>query len=162
MIYIALILLILGLGLLIAELFIPGFGIFGISGIISILAAIFVTAFFIENGIYYVIGEIALSGIIIYELFKFFKSKNFKTNIILKENLKEDKNDFEDMAKYIGTEGKCKTPLRPFGSIELEDETVLEAFSDGEFIEKGDLVKIIRFFDNKLYVKKESKKQENK
>ena len=56
------------------------------------------------------------------------------------------------MEEFIGREGICKTDLRPFGSAEFNG-IVLDVLSDDGYIKRNSLIKIIKFEDNKLYVR---------
>ena len=54
---------------------------------------------------------------------------------------------------YINKEGVTITPLRPAGTIEIED-TKLDVVSENIFIEKGEKVKVIKIEGNRIIVKK--------
>lgn len=153
MVYLALLLMLVGIGCLIAEIFIPGFGVFGICGAVSIFVAIVLTIVFVPFGIYLVIAEILATVVVVYSAFKWLKSKQVDTSIILKETLNEEKKEFGDLENLIGEEGRCKTPLKPFGNVDLSG-VIMEAFSDGEYINKGELIKVVKVAGNKIYVRK--------
>ena len=53
----------------------------------------------------------------------------------------------------IGKEGSALTPLRPGGKIVIE-EKIFDAFSDGEWIEKGERIKVFRIEGGKIIVKR--------
>jgi membrane-bound ClpP family serine protease len=45
-------------------------------------------------------------------------------------------------ARLVGKSGLCITPLRPSGTIEIDEGERLDVVSSGEFIEKGEQVTI--------------------
>lgn len=153
MAYIAIILLLIGILLLFIELFIPGFGFFGITGIIAMLASAILTVIYIPYGAIVVISELIIIFIIGYLLVEYVRRNGFYGKIVLKDTLNEDFNDTELLNTYIGKEGVAKTPLRPCGNVIIEGKK-LEAYSDGDYINSNDKIKAVRVFENKLYVKK--------
>ncbi len=48
-----------------------------------------------------------------------------------------------DTAELVGCTGSAVTTLRPAGKIELEDGRQLDVVSDGQYIEKGQMVRIV-------------------
>lgn len=151
--YIALVLLICGALLLLVEFFIPGFGFFGISGIICIVASAVITIMFVPFGPFIVLAEATILALLGYLAFEYFKRHGKDSRIILNETLNEDKNNAETLRTYIGSEGITRTPLKPFGNIDI-DGSYIEACSDGEFIGANEKVLVVREYENKLYVRK--------
>ena len=151
--YIALALLICGALCLLAEFFVPGFGFFGITGIIFIIISGVLTIMFIPFGTFIVVAEAAILALLGYLAVEYFKKHGFDSRIILSETLKEDENNEETLRSYIGKEGITLTPLKPFGNINI-DGTYVEACSDNEFIMANEKVLVVRVYENKLYVRK--------
>jgi len=60
----------------------------------------------------------------------------------------------------IGKEGAALTPLRPGGKIVIE-EKIFDVFSDGEWIERGEWIKVIRVEGGKIIVKRHSSPSHN-
>ena len=151
--YIALVLLICGALLLLTEFFVPGFGFFGISGIICVVVSALITIIFVPFGPVIVLAEAAILALLGYLAFEYFKRHGKDSRIILNETLNEDKNNAETLRSYIGREGITRTPLKPFGNISI-DENYIEAYSDGEFIGANEKVLVVREYENKLYVRR--------
>lgn len=163
-------LFLLGAILLIIEIFlIPGFGITGISGIILMLVSlilslqdfifptvswqwkiIFQNLFSITSGI---IGSIVIISILAPLI--------PKTPIFKKLSLDASQKEEEGFVAFsvkrykhlIGKTGIAATILRPIGKINIDGE-IIEAQSDGEYIEKGEKVQVIEVASNKIIVKK--------
>ena len=55
----------------------------------------------------------------------------------------------------LGQTGMAATDLRPAGKVVLADE-VLDAVSDGGWIDRGSSVEVVETSDNRLVVKKKS------
>ena len=153
MAYIAALLLSLGLVALTIELFMPGFGVFGVSGFIMLAVSAVLTVIFIPNGIFIVAGGFAIILVIGYLLVDHLRKNGLYKSIILSDTLDEDKNNTELLSGFINKEGVAKTPLKPCGNVVIEGVT-LEAYSDGDFIVAKDKIKAVKVSDNKLYVKK--------
>ena len=152
-----------GIILLFLEIFvIPGFGITGISGIILVLASIFLSLtgglpFFDFN----VIGgaiiqlSIALVGafILILLLAKFLpKSKTFN-RLVLAEEENADKGfvSYPSAKELVGAEGIAITDLRPAGSAEINNQRY-DVVADWQYIERGKKIKVIRVEGIKVVV----------
>ncbi len=151
--YVALVLLICGALLLLAEFFVPGFGFFGISGIVFVVISAVITIAYVPFGTFIVLAEIAILLLLGYLAFEYFRRHGKESRIILNETLNEDKNNVETLRSYIGNEGITRTPLKPFGNVDI-DGSYVEACSDGEFIGANEKVLVVREYENKLYVRK--------
>lgn len=143
--------LIAGIILLGIELMVPGFGIFGILGVISILISWVMTILFFKFGIIIVLFEIVFISIGFYMLIKKMKKMQLFGKIILYDTNK-NKKDFANLEEFIGREGITKTALRPAGNAEFNGITV-EVVSDSGYIDNNTKIKVIKILENKLYVK---------
>lgn len=153
MIYVAVFLLLVSILFLCIEIFIPGFGFFGICGSIGVFAAFFLTAAYVENGIYILAAEAVFTVALLFCCVKWLKYKKINTEIILRENLNEDIVDYEHFNSLVGKTGKCKTPLKPFGRVEIDGE-LYEASSEGDFIGSSESIKVLKIYENKIYVRR--------
>lgn len=149
-------LFILGVILLLIEIFlIPGFGITGISGIILIFVSIFFT---LGGGIkaLYSIGVVAFILLVLFIiLLIFFPKIPIWKKLGLKEKLETEKGytTYTKIDELTGKEGVVITTLRPAGTIEIEGKRY-DAISLGEFIEKGEKIKVIKVEGGKIIVEK--------
>ncbi|MDR2571119.1 MAG: hypothetical protein LBD23_12655 [Oscillospiraceae bacterium] len=151
---ISIILFIVGVGLLIVEMFEPGFGFFGTFGIVSLIACIFVTADTVSHGliltaIFFVIILILLG------IFLILVSKNkLPGRLVLKESetLEQGFSGTEDMAYLMGKTGTVVTICRPVGNVDF-DGVKLEVVTQGDFIEKGEEVEVVEIEGNRVVVK---------
>ena len=152
--WISLILFIVGIGLLVVEMFEPGFGFFGIFGVVSLIGCIFVTASTITEGIvltafFFVIVLIMLG------IFLFLVSKGkLPGRLVLKdaESRADGYSGTRDLNEFLGKTGVVSTICRPVGNVDF-DGVKLEVVSLGEFINKGTTVEVIEVEGNRVVVK---------
>jgi len=157
-------LFIAGIILIAVEIFvIPGFGVAGISGIILIIASLFLA---LTGGLeffdYDIIGmaimqlAIALTGafISILLLAKFLPKSTFFNRLVLAEEETADKGfvSYPSEKELIGVEGVALTDLRPAGSVEINGQRI-DVIADWDYIERGKRVKVIRVEGIKVVVK---------
>ena len=145
-------LILIGVLLLLIEiLFIPGTTVFGIFGIISIVASnyLFLQYFGTEYIIYFMLGtSILVLFIIIYSL----KSKTWKKVSLQKiHSDKVIKNKYDKI--NIGDIGITKSVLKPYGKGEFKD-LIYEIKSIENYIDENKKIKIIDILQDKILVKK--------
>ena len=156
-------LFIIGLSLLIAEIFvIPGFGIAGISGIVLIFASIFLALLgskpFIDmERVSFAI--IQLSGAILFALLGMFflvkylpKSSRFN-KLVLSESEKAEHGfvSFPSDKDLIGKTGTAFTTLRPGGTAEIDGRRI-DVVAESEYITQGTKIKVLRVEGIKVVV----------
>ena len=137
-----------GIGLLVLEAFMPGFGLPGISGIVMEIVAIALT--WVNHGPVAALGLtiIVLSLIAIaisMSLRSATKGRLSRSKIILKERESNEAGyrSAEDMQVFLGKEGETTTVCRPTGMAEF-DGVKLNVVSDGEFLPAGTRVRIVQ------------------
>lgn len=160
---------IVGCILLLVEIFvIPGFGIFGILGIIGILTGLTLgmvpnDAFdftFVPSGDLFaalltvILAAVTAIGLIFFFAPKVNQWKAFSTIALASTQRREEgytSTSYQD--DLLGKEGIAHTRLMPSGKVEIEDE-IYDAYSRGEFIDKGEKIKVISTEGTSLKVKK--------
>ena len=160
---------IIGIVLLALELFvIPGFGVFGILGIICILAGLvlgmlpnqnfdfdFVPAADLFAALLTVIlAAIASVGIVFWLTPKVNEWKAFSAISLAETQQRQagyTSSFYSD--SLLGKTGKVHSRLRPSGKVEIEGE-IYDAFYRGEFVDKGESIIVISTEGTSLKVKK--------
>ncbi|NLI22724.1 MAG: hypothetical protein GX418_14410 [Clostridiales bacterium] len=149
---------IVGIALLVAEAFMPGFGVAGVSGIVLEVVAVVLT--YLKHGGLAALGLtvviLAVIGISVsMSLRSATKGRLSKSPIILKasETAAEGYSATADMDVFLGREGMTTTVLRPAGMAEL-DGVRLNVVSDGEYIPKGTLVRVSRVEGARVVVRR--------
>ncbi len=156
-------LFILGLVLLLAEIFIiPGFGVAGISGIALILVSIFLALlgsdpFLDMRSVSLAIIQLSSSMVAaligIFLLAKFLPKTSAFSRLVLAETQTADKGfvSFPSDTNLIGKTGVAFTTLRP-GGTSLIDGKKVDVVADSEYIEKDKKIKVIRVEGIKVVV----------
>jgi membrane-bound ClpP family serine protease len=154
------ILLIVGLGLLVVEIFHPGFGAPGITGLILLVLGIVLTAKSITEAIIMIIIIIVLLGIAAILFFYSASRGRLSKNIVLSEALNKESGfiSTENLEEYLGAEGHAITPLRPAGIAEF-DGVKLDVVTQGEFIARDTRVKVISVSGRRIVVREVSSVQ---
>jgi membrane-bound serine protease (ClpP class) len=159
-----------GMGLLALELFvIPGFGIAGIVGILGILGGL--TLSLIGAGatlelVFRAAGRVALSVLVAFggalALLPLLPRLPYGRGLILQtglDSLAGYASAPEGDQRWIGKRGTAASPLRPAGIADLEGERV-DVVSDGDFIEAGTPIEVVRVDGNRIVVSRERGRRE--
>lgn len=147
------ILAILGLVLVFAEMLIPGFGLFGILGVIALLgSAIFVAETY---GTLAFLVALFLIVALFFIMIMIAKKSGLYNRVILHE--KQDSQDFDEskLNGLLGKEGITLSTLRPYGVAEFDGVSV-DVCSLGDFIDRGIKVKVTQI-SGKMVTVRESK-----
>ena len=144
-----------GAGLLFLELFIPGFGLCGISGIVCIL----VSFYFGLGGGKDTIPVLAagLVGIaVLGALFMKLLPKNplWQKFVLSNKDHLTGKENHLDLTGYIGKTGTAESLLRPSGVAKINGK-IVDVITEGDFIAPGSPVVIVKVEGHKIFVEKE-------
>lgn len=150
-------LLTLGAGLVVLEVFFPSAGILGFLAACSILAAILV-GFMQGPVIGFIVLSVAVVGlpVVVILAFKYWPRTAMGRRVLLfspdsDEVLPEDP-QIDHLRSIIGQVAETKCKMLPAGAITLEGRTV-DAVSEGMPIEAGKLVRIIEVRANRVVVR---------
>jgi membrane-bound serine protease (ClpP class) len=152
--YETIILFVIGIGLIIAEFFLPG-GVAGILGLAAILGSLFLASDNIVHMGISILIAISVSILASILMIKVFgkKMKIFK-KLILTESTKTEQGyvSNKNRLELIGLEGYALTALRPSGTIVIEDERI-DAVSEGAFILKDAKVRVVKAEGSRIVVR---------
>ncbi len=147
-----------GMALVVLEVFLPGFGLPGISGSVLLLAAIVMVMF--HYGALAAVGLliiiIAVVAIAISISLKSAARGNLaKSSFILNETESSDAgyDSSQDMEVFMGRDGVTQTPLRPVGIAEF-DGVRLNVVTEGEFLLKDVRVTVVQIEGSRIVVRK--------
>lgn len=154
LVWIGIALLIAGFVLIGIELVVPGFGAPGISGIVCLVAGVFLVTDSLEEGILVTVIVIVILGILMAVIMGLMHYRKFKSPIILDTALhSEDASlGISDLNYLLDREGIAVTNLRPAGKGNF-DGIELDVVSGGSYIEKGSEIVIYQINTNRLIVK---------
>jgi len=158
----ALLVFVIGVVLLIAEIFfIPGTGIAFVLSVICLGAGVILSFDNINTGIWVFAIALMVTTIITYFSFKYIMKTSFwKERIVLNPEYKDEKGykaGTRDYTEFMGKVGLTLTPLRPVGRAQFDEEKI-EVVSEGEFVEKDVKVEVIQIEGNRVVVRESSGK----
>ena len=134
--------LLLGAGLMILEIFLPGFGLPGISGLVLLAAGVVLTA--VQHGllmaVVILLVVIALLALVISWVMRSAAKGECRSEIFLNE--KDDLHSRQDMQVLVGRKGRTTSVLRPAGIGDF-DGVRLNVVTEGGFIERNMPIEIV-------------------
>jgi len=149
------VLLVVGLILIVAEFFIPGFGICGILGIIALVADVFITAKTFTQAVIMLAGIAIVIGFLAWLFVHLASQGRLPTKLILNESTSSEQG-FDSARNYsalLGISGVALTVLRPVGEAEIRGRRY-DVVTQGEYIEKGTQIKVVETEGNRIVVEK--------
>lgn len=139
-------LLALGLGLMVAELFLPTGGALGILATISLLTSYYLAQSISSSfGPRWAAGEVALVGLAWAGAIYGMPRTRLGRKVYLRPPSDEELADHPDPGRanvHLGRSGRALTPLRPSGMIELDGRRV-EAMAETGLIGAGAAVTVV-------------------
>ena len=144
-------LIVLGLILLFIEAIVPAFGIIGIAGIMLVGAGI-VTIWTTAGMIWGIVAILIAVPVFVVTMIFFFRSRASRI-FVQEEKIIGDSSDIPSLTQLIGKHGKAISPLRPSG-IALIDKVRYDVVTDGEFIDKGVRITVVKIGTNSIVVER--------
>lgn len=143
-----------GILLVFLELYTPGVGLFGISGIIAIFASLFLTLGANEAAINLLAISLIAATVVFLLLIKHLPSSKLWSRLILKdaETKSAGFSTSLDYSQYLDKTGITPTGLRPAGTM-IIDNIQLDVVSEGQFVEPNKLVKVVSITGNRIVVR---------
>jgi membrane-bound serine protease (ClpP class) len=150
-----LILFVSGVLLILIELFVPGFGFWGISGVSCILVSLFFTLGGNVTALSLLSISLLMAIAVFLVILKYLPSSKLWAKLILKDSETKEAgfSSSHDYASYVGKEGIVLTLLRPSGLADF-DGTQLDVISEGQYIEPGVRVKVVSSSGSRIVVKR--------
>ena len=151
----ALLCILSGFLLIVVEMFIPGFGLPGISGIILLIVGISLKASSPMEALIIaavVIGLLCIAFSI--SLRSAAKGRLSKSPLVLNDVIDSTASEVSngDLKYFVGKTGNTTCPLRPAGIAEF-DGVKLNVVSDGEYLPEGAQVRVDRVDGNRIVVR---------
>ena len=155
-----LIMMLVGVGLLVFEMYIPGFGVPGVSGIaLLVLGFVLLKPPLAEGLILFAILAAILCVALSVCLYSASKGRLSKSKLVLNDvAVPADTAENNDLNYFIGREGVTHTALRPAGIGEF-DGVKLNVVSDGEFIGKDKPIRVQSVEGNRIVVREMTDKE---
>ena len=148
-----------GVALLLIELFvIPGFGVAGIAGIVLMVGSVFFVfqnAYKLETAMFALSFSIILAFVLgmglVYILPKTRTWNHFVLQTAMDSGAGFHSAPREDFQAYVGKTGVALTPLRPAGTVRIDDKR-LDVVTVGDFVLRDTPVKIVDVEGSKIFV----------
>jgi membrane-bound serine protease (ClpP class) len=132
-----------GLGLIVAEMFMPGL-VMGLLG----LGAMGVSVVFGFKHHWAVGTGQVVAALVVVPLAFYAATKRLG----LRTSLEGSVSFAQDWAAYVGKEGEAWTELRPAGMVMIEGKRI-DVVTAGELVEKGKRVRVVKVEGNRIVVK---------
>jgi len=140
-------LLVVGLALVVLEVFIPSGGILGFLAICAVLGAIVVA--FIESpgvGLAVLAGAILGFPLVVVLALRWWRRTPVGRRVLLTvpdtRDVLPDSDRRRQLRKLVGRVGRAKTPMLPSGAVSIDGRTI-DAVSEGMPIEPGQKVRVV-------------------
>ena len=148
-----LLMMIVGVVLLVVEMYVPGFGAPGISGIaLLVLGFVLLKPPLAQGLILFAILAAILCVALSVCLYSASKGRLSKSKLVLNDvAVSANAAENNDLNYFIGREGVAHTALRPAGIGEF-DGVKLNVVSDGEFINPGVPIRVLSVAGNRIVV----------
>lgn len=142
-----------GLVLLIVEMFIPGFGFAGGTGLVMVSAAILLTASSRLEAFLMFLALLGLVAVVVAVVLRSAAKGRLSKKLLLHTAASSDKGytTADDTSHLVGRTGVAATYLRPSGTGDFGGER-LDVVSEGSFLEKGTPIRIRETHGSRIVV----------
>lgn len=148
------ILFIVGILLLFAEIFMPGFGVAGGTGLLLLVVGIVLTAESLFEATVMIVILLLVVAIVLWIILRSAKKGKLSKKLILwSSSRKEDGfSATSDASSLIGKEGVAITVLRPAGTGDFDGQR-MDVVTEGAFIAQGTRILVIRTEGRRIVVR---------
>jgi membrane-bound serine protease (ClpP class) len=155
-IILAIFLFLLCAALLVAEIFVPSFGLIGLCALASLIGgiAIFFKLSPTAGWVGIIVAVVMIPAVLVFA-YKIFPKTNFGKTVLLdgpKKKRGEGISDAEELEALLGQKAIVISPLRPVGMCDFSG-TRLECVAESGYVEKGKTVEVIKVEGTQLTVR---------
>lgn len=146
--------LVVGIILVAIEIFIPGFGLPGIAGILLLIVGVVLGASSLLEALVLILIILVILGLLTaIAMRSYTKGRLSRTPLVLHTELDHEAgfSSTKDMEYFIGRKGVTLTPLRPAGIADF-DGVKLDVVSDSAFVEKGTPIQVTNVEGRRIVV----------
>ena len=145
-----------GMLLLLAEIFLPAFGIVGIIGIIISGWGLSISTGSLATGIVDLSMGLLIAVIVFYLLLRLGYRLPVSQHMILQRSITASGSEFakQDLEKYLHQEAVTTTPLRPTGKAVFKNDDIMEVVSEYEVIQTDEEIIVTKIKNNQLLVRR--------
>jgi len=142
---------VLGIALVIVEMFTPGLTAPGAVGFLLIIVGVILTANSFIEGLILVLVVIAILSIALFFVLRSASKGMLSKSPLIKKETEREYLSVDDMKFFVGKEGDALTILRPAGTCDFSGVRLV-VVTEGSFVKKGTKVKIIRVEGRRIVV----------
>jgi membrane-bound serine protease (ClpP class) len=156
---------IIGVGLIIVEIFVlPGFGVAGIAGVILLIFGLFASLVGnvgfnfprmedMRTELWTITITLLLTIAFVASTLRYVMKTPLFGRLVLNKSTDRASGytSYDDRSDMLGQEGVALTSLRLSGTVRIGDRRV-DVISDGDYIDKGDRVKVVAVHSGQVYV----------
>lgn len=142
---IALLLALVGSLLVVAEVFFPSGGVLGFLSVAAFLGGIYsaYTAGGLMYGLGFAAAEVVLLPVLIYATFLYLPKTPMGRLLVGRAPTEADVLPIDELDQLVGQIGVARSKMLPSGSVEVDGQ-MLDAVSEGQAIEPGEYVKVVK------------------
>lgn len=144
----------LGLLLLMGEVFVSGFGVLGVGGITALAASILLAAPSPGVALRSLFIAMGTSVVAVVVLLRYGRKLPFWSRLVLMESERPEQGylAIARRQELVGLKGMSITPLRPSGTVEIE-EKLYDVVAEGGFVASGVPVKVVNVQGTRIVVR---------
>lgn len=149
------VILILGVILVIVEMFHPGFGAPGITGGVLLVLGVVITARNLTDALIMLLIIFVILGVSFFLVLRSAtRGAILRSPLILKDSQQKDLGyiGIEDLQFFLGKEGISSTVLRPSGVADF-DGVKIDVVSEGGYIKNGSKIRVIKVVGRSILVR---------
>lgn len=145
-----LLLAVLGVALVVAEVFLPG-GIVGAIGVVLVVASVVLAYLRFERQTAHAILAVMIVASIagIWWWLRVFPHSRFADPIVVRATVASPEHGLD---RLVGKRGTASSPLRPAGTAEIDGEWV-DVVTEGAFVTRGSEIEVLRVHGNRVVVR---------
>nr|WP_308807794.1 NfeD family protein [Alkalicoccobacillus plakortidis] len=145
------------------EIFVPGFGVFGVLGVAAMIGGMFLASFSTATMLLAIGVALAVSIVAAVTLFRYLGNRGPWKKMVLDAatTTEEGYISNETQSELISMHGRALTILRPGGSAQFGEER-LDVVSEGGYIEQGSLLKVVYTSGSRIVVREVKPDQNHK
>lgn len=162
--WLEIVIFVVGIILILVELFlVPGFGVFGILGIVAVVTSLFlgllsdfqiVTWSMISRALIQLAAAFVATFAAAFFLSKALPKTSFFNRLILKDNIlvRSGYTTEPEVLELVGKTGEAITDLRPSGTILINNKRV-DVVTEGDYLIRGTKIEVIKESGSKIVVR---------
>ena len=137
--------------ILFVDIYLEGFGLLGVVGLVMAAVSLFISVAWVDFGIFIVLGKLGLMVPGTFLFYRFLRVRQMDGRLILNETLAEDVADVSGLEFFRGKEGVAQTPLRPHGKADFNG-TSTDVYAQSQYIPAGKRIKVVDVRERKVFV----------